>query len=235
MLKVHEFLPASTVMAVAGKVKLPESIEREVDGLWQAEQKRRGRAIFNGWLLSAIESSSNRIVGRVVEYRHLIAQRARPELYDVLQVRPVAVSGLLECADGVVFGRRGDAVTQDPGLWELVPSGGLDASKVGAGPINYLAQILTELHEEVGIGADSVSSVVPFCLVEGLESHVLDIGIAMASPLAADALVRLQRAVVSTEYEELRVVARGDLAEFMSREASELAEVSVALMARFLA
>jgi hypothetical protein len=233
MLKVREFLPSSTVISVAGKVKLPDSIERQVEELWQKEQKRRGLSVFNGRLLSAIESSSQRIVGRVVEYRLLIAQRARPELYEVLQVRPVAVSGLLECPDGIVFGRRAVTVTQDAGLWELVPSGGLDATKFVAGEINYCAQILGELQEEVGIGSESVSSVSPFCLIEDLESHVLDIGIAMMSPLTAAALVRHQRSAGSGEYEELRVVQRADLAEFMCRQASRLGRVTSALMGAF--
>jgi hypothetical protein len=230
MLKVREFLPTSTVILVAGKVKLPESIDREVEELWQNEQKIRGPAVFNGSLLSAIEASSERILGRVVEYRLLIAQRARPELFEVLQVRPVAVSGLLECPDGIVFGRRAVTVTQDPGLWELVPSGGLDASRFTAGEINYCSQILEELSEELGVGLESISRVVPFCLVEDLESHVLDIGIGMMSPLAAAALVGNQQAAGSKEYEEVRVVSRADLAEFIRRENSKLAGVTSVLL-----
>ena len=232
MLNVCDFLPTSTVISVAAKVKLPDSIEHEVEALWQMEQTRRGAAVFNSSLLSAVESSSQQIVGRVVEYRLLVAQRARPELYDVLQVRPVAVSGLLECADGIVFGRRAATVTQDAGLWELVPSGGLDASKFVPGEVDYRDQILLELHEEVGVGLESLSSARPFCLIEGIESHVLDIGIAMMSPLAGDALVRMHHVAGSLEYEELRVVARAELAEFMRREAANLVEVSAALISR---
>jgi len=145
----------------------------------------------------------------------------------------VAVSGLLECPDGIVFGRRAATVTQDAGLWELVPSGGLDGSKFVPGEIDFRGQILAELHEEVGIGLESISSVTPFCLVEGLESHVLDIGIAMMSPLAGAALVRMHGVAGSTEYEELCVVRRTELAEFTRREASNLAEVSAALIAGF--
>jgi hypothetical protein len=229
-LNVREFLPTSTVMSVAGKVKLPDLVERQVEALWQMEQTRRGTALFNGSLLSAIESSSEQIVGRVVEYRLLVAQRARPELYAVLQVRPVAVSGLLECPDGIVFGRRAVTVTQDAGSWELVPSGGLDASRFEPGEINFLSQILAELQEEVGIGIESLSSVTPFCLVECLESHVLDIGIAMMTPLAGAALIRMHGIAGSKEYVELRVVARTELADFMRSEASNLAEVSAALI-----
>lgn len=61
-------------------------------------------------------------MGRIVEYCHLFSQRARPELFDVLNVRLIVVSV-------------------------------------------------------------SISSVKPFCLIEDLDSNVLDIGIAMVTPM----------------------------------------------------
>jgi hypothetical protein len=234
MLAIHSFPSTSTVMLIDGKRKLPTSVESEVDNLWQAEQRRRGTSIFNGNIFSAVEASSRRIIGRVVEYRHLIAQMARPELYDALQVRPVAVSGLFECADGIVFGRRSDTMMQDAGLWELVPSGGLDTSNRAPGEVDYRAQLLTELDEEIGIGSDAISSLTPFCLVEDLDSHVLDIGIAMVSPLSADAMLRIHREAKSNEYEELRVVPVADMAKFIRGEAAQLVGVSAALIDQFL-
>lgn len=134
MLSVHQFFPMARIRISNISTPLSAEVEAEVEHLWQVEQQRRGKALFNGKILSAIEVSPQQIIGRIVEYRHLIAQRARPELFDVLNVRPVAVSGLFECADGLVFGRRAGSMTQDAGLWELVPSGGIDTSKaVGGG------------------------------------------------------------------------------------------------------
>ena len=235
MLHVLKFLPTSTVTLQGAEVKLPASVEAEVECIWQAEQKRRGKALFNGRILSALEVTPQTISGRAVEYRHLIAQRARPELYNVLQVRPVAVSGLFECAEGIVFGRRADTMTQDAGLWELVPSGGIDVSKVAYGEeVDYRAKILTELNEEIGLSSDFVSNVSPFCLVDDLDSHVLDIGIAIASPLSADAVLRIHRAAASKEYEELRVVPLTEVGGFMQVEASQLVGVSAALINQFL-
>lgn len=231
---IHEFLPSSTVLLLDVDQNLPASVESEIDDLWQAERQRRGKSIFNGNIVSAVETSPERIIGRVAEYRHLIAQRARPDLYDVLRVRPVAVSGLLECAEGIVFGRRSDSMTQDAALWELVPSGGLDAVKGPSGEVNYRAQILTELNEETGIGSDSISSLTPFCLVEDLDSHVLDIGIALVSQLSAHAMLRIHRATVSKEYKELRVVPLADVANFIQSEAEQLVSVSAALIEHFL-
>lgn len=219
---------------LAAAVTLPAAVESDVEHLWQAEQQHRGTSLFNGKILSAVEISPHRIVGRVVEYRHLIAQRARPELFDVLRVRPVAVSGVFECADGIVFGRRPGTVTQDAGLWELVPSGGIDTSEVPEGAeVDYRAQILTELHEEIGIGSDSVASIRPFCLVDDLDSHVLDIGIVMESPLSASEVLKIHREAATKDYDELRIVHRAEVDAFIQKEKSQLVGVSAILMERF--
>src|ERR1700733_13935178 len=103
MLAVHEWFSTSTVVLLDSTVTPSVSVQSEVEQLWQAEQQRSGKPLTNGRILSAVEISPQRILGRVAEYRHLIAQRARPELFDVLRVRPVAVSGVLECADGLVL------------------------------------------------------------------------------------------------------------------------------------
>jgi hypothetical protein len=220
-------------MLLDRRISLSALVESEVENLWLAEQRRRGTSIFNGSIFSAVEIVPLRISGRAVEYRHWVAQKARPELFDVLDVRPVAVSGLLECAEGIVFGRRGAAVTQDAGSWELVPSGGLDARNRVPGEVDYCGHCMTELREEIGIDSNAVVSVKPFCLVEDLDSHVLDIGVAMESPLDADTVLRIHRAAVSKEYDELRVVPRAALAEFGRSEAAQLVRVSAALLGRF--
>lgn len=220
--------------------KLSFDLENEVDRLWLAEQNRRGKAIFNGRIMSASTVSSNGIHGYIVEYRHLIAQRARPELFKDLQVRPVAVSGLFECADGIVFGLRSGSMTQDAGLWELVPSGGIDTSKINddnrqqtTDNVDFLSQILTELHQEIGIKSSCVSSIKPFCLVDDTDSHVLDIGIAMESPLSADKVLRAHRLNATKEYDELRVVLHTDVSNFIKHESLRLVKVSEKLVQTF--
>ena len=216
---------------------LSSDLANEVEVLWQAEQKHRGKAIFNGRIMSALMVDSLGIHGCVTEYRYLIAQRARPELFPVLQVRPVAVSGLFKCADGIVFGRRSGMTTQDAGLWELVPSGGIDTRedkvKQLQEKVDYLAQILTELHEETGIGSDAVLNVRPFCLVDDTDSHVLDIGIAMISSLSANEVLRMHGEATAKEYDELRVIPLSEVEAFIQGEASQLVGVSMMLIQHF--
>ena len=216
--------------------KLPDDLEFEIESIWRREEERRGNAIFNGHVLSALDITPNGLRCRVVEYRHLLAQLTRPALYRVLRIKPVGVSGLFQCADGIVFGKRGLAVTQDPGLWELVPSGGLQYDKkASGGEYDYRPQIMAELQEEIGIHAGAVSSITPFCLVHDLDSHILDIGIEMVSSLTAERVLHLHGATISGEYEALRIVPRGDIVEFVREQARGLVGVSAKLIEQFLA
>lgn len=219
------------VSIAAAPLRLPENLESEVEALWRIEQARRSHSLFNGAIISAVKVTAHCVDCRVVEYRHLIAQRARPDLYDALQIRPVAVSGLLECASGVVFGKRARTVTQGAGLWELVPSGGLDADKVGSGSaVDYRGQIVAELREEIGIASEAISSVTPLCLVDDPESHVLDIGVSIVSPLSGAAVLEIHRECASEEYDELRVVAACDIDDLIRHESARLVDVSAALI-----
>jgi hypothetical protein len=233
MLNVSDFPPTSTVILGGDNATLSPAMEAEVEGLWRAEERRRH--VFNGRIVSAVEITPGRILGRVVEYRWFVAQQARPELFEVLRVRPVGVSGLLHCADGLVFGRRAAGLTQGAGLWELVPSGSLDVPhEAGHGArIDYRAQILAELHQEIGVAADGVSTITPYCLVEDPETHVLDIGIALTSPLSASEVLRLHGRAEAGEYDELQVVPLAEAPAFAREQGPGLVSVSEALLGRF--
>jgi hypothetical protein len=231
MLRVTAFKPSARIQLGFARPALAAGVVAEVERLWQAEQARRDVPLLNGKILSALEIGPERILGRIAEYRHLVAQQARPELFAELNVRPVAVSGVFECAAGVLLGRRANSCTQDAGLWELCPSGGLDVSRTVPGAdVDYRAQILTELAEEVGVTATAVRKTTPICLIEDPNSHVIDVGIELQSPLAAQEVVRLHRDSASKEYAELAIVAREDLGAFLAAKRGQMVGVSVALI-----
>lgn len=231
MVKVVLLSSLAVVRLNAGPLVLSGDLETEVDLLWQAEQARNGKTLFNGKIFSAVEVTSSSILGRVVEYRLLIAQRVKPNLFDVLNVRPVGVSGMFACANGVVFGRRARTMTQDGGRWELCPSGGLDTSKTAlGGEVDYCAQILTELQEEVGVGPDVITEIRPYCLVYDLDSHVIDIGITLTSEILADEVVKMHRNAATKEYDELLIVPYDKVARFIEAKRTELVPVSVELL-----
>src|SRR5690242_18618714 len=64
MLTAHAFLPTATIESLGPAPLLPAGLEAEVERLWQAEQNRRGKALFNGYILSATEIAPARIAGR---------------------------------------------------------------------------------------------------------------------------------------------------------------------------
>ena len=242
MLNVQNINNSKFTVKIVGKPPtLPTSLENEIEDLWLEEQERREKTIFNGCIMSATNVSCDGIVGHIVEYRHLIAQRARPDLFDVLRIRPVAVSGLLECSDGIVFGRRASAMTQDAGLWELLPSGGIDTSNItfrgsesaDIVEIDFRCQILTELSQEIGIKFDNLSAVRPFCLVEDTDSHVIDIGIMLKLPLSYNEIQGIYRDIATREYNELQIIPRLKIDNLIQRDAGQFVGVSVALVQHF--
>jgi len=233
MLSTHAFFPAACIRIIEEPFILPEEMNLKVERLWQAEQQRRQKPLFNGQILSAVTISSEQILGRIVEYRHLIAQQVCPALFNALQIRPVAVSGLLICADGIVFGKRTNTVTQDAGLWELVPSGGIDASKIIQGELNYRTQILDELTEETGIPRDLVSNINPFCLINNTSSHVIEIALSMTSMLSKEMVLRVHKEQATKEYDELKIISIAELEAFMSDDAVRLVDVSAMLIKVF--
>lgn len=137
---------------------------------------------------------------------------------------------MLECPAGLVFGRRANSVTQDAGCWELCPSGGLDVSQVAVGAdVDYRAQLMVELAEETGLTAEAVTTVAPFCLVEDMESHVIDVGISLGTPLSVEEMMARHRRA-NGEYAEIAVVARADLGDFLARHGGHVARASAALV-----
>jgi hypothetical protein len=211
---------------------LPASLEARVAALWEEEVGRRGDDLFDGSILSVVHAGSDLVEGEITDYRRLIAQRADPDLRARLAVRPLAVSGLLRCAEGVVFAKRSPRVTEAGGRWELAPSGGLDAAGlVPDEPVEPQAQILTELSEELGVPASSVEPPTPFCLVDDHDTGIVDIGIELRAPtLRAGDLVDHHRRAGSDEYDEVTAVLDADLAPFVAAH-PDLIPVSVALLA----
>ena len=101
---------------------------------------------------SALTTSTPEIIsGHWSEFRRSLAQIIRPELYDRLRVRSLAVNGVISCAHGVLIGRRSSHAVYQAGQWQLPPAGSVDQSAENAdGNIDFGGQLLQELREEFG-------------------------------------------------------------------------------------
>jgi hypothetical protein len=233
MITFRDLSPNVEVIAAGAPPPLPAPLEAEVAALWNGARIRRPDGLHDGRLFAVEAMTPSRITGRFVPYRRLVAQRANPALFAALGVRPLAVSGLLTCANGIVFGRRAAGVTDDPDRWELVPSGGVSPECADvAGRVDLGRQILAELVEETGLDSAEVAAPEILCAVENDRSHVIDVGIALTTALSgAEVLARHARRA-SREYVELAVVAKADVPAFVAARERGLIAVSRALLDR---
>ncbi|MDX1988730.1 MAG: hypothetical protein SFV17_18745 [Candidatus Obscuribacter sp.] len=253
MINVYEFEKDGRIELIEPAPAIPDVLREQVDGLWLQEKERRGGSLFDGKILSVETLSPGLITCRLSEYRYLTAQRLRPSLYSDLGVRPLAVTGYLLCRQGLVLGLRSRVNAQDQGLWEVVPSGGLDLQSLGpAGggrtgsapsgvdlklkisPVDYLAQVKVELQEEVGLSWDLIDDCQTLCLVEDTDEKVVDIAVRLlASRLDFADLLEVHRRSGSGEYEKLMLLPTG---ADVNREVAlflETAPVTTVLLQRF--
>ena len=197
---------------------LPPFLEQEVEQIWQVERVERGSALFNGPLFSLEEISAHTVTGRFVDYRLFLAQERRPELFPKLRVQPLAVSGLLQNAEGIFFGYRSSAVALQPDCWELIPSGGIDRSTVTeAGQIQPTRQLLAELREEVGIQAADLVSPRLLCFTEDPLHHIFELVWELETPLDRAAVLRAHAALPRPEHSDITCVHWADLEGFLAQ------------------
>jgi len=232
MLTVRPMLPGATVVLGATPPTLPSAILSRIEEIWRSEKERRKETLFNGRLFSVETAEPKRIVGWLAEYKWFLAQRRDPNLGRILRIYPLAVTGLLVCADGVVFGRRADHVEQDAGLWELVPSGGIDGSASRPdGSIDLIQHLLTELVEETGITASMIASPPqPVALIGDDKANVWDVGFVVRTDASKATIISSFASLENREYTALEVIPVSRLSDFMSDRGPSIAPVSSALV-----
>lgn len=180
---------------IAGALAVPSDLAAAIDAIWATETALRPH-LFDGPILSVTDIAPNRLTLLRASYRHSLAARRDPGIAARLKLRPLAVSGVLTCPDGLVFGRRGADVTQASGAWELVPSG-------GAVSADLEAQILEELEEEIGLARSQVAVMPPYGLVES--DGVIDVVMPLSTRARRDEILALHRGLASREYAELLI------------------------------
>lgn len=223
---VHELAAGLRVTVTRPMPALSPALDAEVEALWRAACVRVAAggagALFNGRVFSADTFAPDAITGHLTEFRRIVAQMERPSLFDALEVRPLAVCGVVQCADGVVFGRRHAGAIYQADMWQLPPAGSVDAHAVGAdGVVALDRQLLAELQEELGLSADDVDLLMPLCVVEHPGSHVSDLGIALRSRLDGAAIRAAHAERGNGEYPTFRIVGIEELPAFLL-EAGEL-------------
>jgi len=216
---------------------LVRKFEERVQSEWDAVLRTPNTGIYNGLMLSFINAfldseGVGHITGHYVEYRHYLAQRNSRGVLD-LGIKPIGVSGLVTITTAtsshVLFGKRADSVTQYPGYWELMPSGGIDDCFVEPqGLIDYVAKIRQEFEEETGLLADVIHGVRGFTLLLDEAENVYDIGCEIA--IEGVAPMALQERMKAEEYCEHLLILEEDLDSFVKAVAPEMVPTSVCLV-----
>lgn len=208
-----------------------QQVAARIDAIWRDEQQKRPQGLFDGRILSLARMDGDRMICQSRPYRDFLAQQREPDLAAILKVRPVAVAGLLECAEGLVFGRRGRDVTESAGKWELVPSGGVDGCLIEQGGSRLLhRQLLIELEEEVGIRSAEIDRIAFIAAIRSSRSGVIDLGFHLFSHLSASDIVARHAQLAKKEYDRLEIVAVSRLAEFLEEASEQVDHVSLALL-----
>lgn len=229
-MKLHRVSVRLRILANPDRPLLKSDLEARVQSLWEVESKRRAGSLFNGRLFSIDEFSRDSITGVFAEYRWFVAQKRQPDLFERLRIRPLAVSGIVESPDGLIFGRRGTELTTDAGKWELAPSGGIDSSScLRDYTVDYAKQFLSEISEEVGIEQDQVAAIAPLVLIEDEATHVFDLAVTAHTQLRAkeihEAFLRTQR-----EYSEIKLVKISALSSFVHDRSISVVPITLELL-----
>jgi hypothetical protein len=217
---VHDLAADAIVRVTRAMPDLPAALEAEVERLWRAacirvEAGGAGR-MFNGQVFSIDRIDRQCIEGHLTEYRRLVAQMEDHALFPALGIRSLSTCGVLRCAGGVAIGRRPAAAIYQPGMWQLAPAGSVDAGAVAPdGSVDLAAQLLRELDEELGLSPTGIGKPIPLCVVEHPGSHVSDCGLVLTTALDAEAVLAAHRSRGNREYEDLRIVAEGDIPAFV--------------------
>ncbi len=213
--QVYDVCADITAQVSAAPPELSLAVEAEVETFWEAAQARTGGVLFNGRVFTADVISPKCLSGHMTEYRRIVAQIASPALHAALNLRPLAVCGIVRCTDGVVLGRRSMQAGYAPGIWQLPPAGNVDAGAVDAdGRIDLKQQMFRELEEELGVRSDDVINMQALCLIEHPDSHILDFGFLIDLRLNAAGLLAAHAAASDRrEYDPLTVIPTERLVE----------------------
>jgi 8-oxo-dGTP pyrophosphatase MutT (NUDIX family) len=232
ILRVSEIATTLRICPVAAPPTLKGATQARVDALWAQERERGGDEIYNGRIFAVTSQTRERIEGYFTDYNRYLAQRRAPELFDLLRVKPLAVSALLSTADQhVVFARRNSSVSDDAQRWELAPSGGFGPEdQQDDGTLSVISCAERELAEELNIPGSAITTSKLLTMVYDETTHAYDIGVRIEVQLDSARVIDAFAARTTDEYSDLALVPSGGVGRFVARHADRFVGVSKILL-----
>ena len=206
-----------------------------IEKAWLTEQKRLKNKLFNGQIVSFNSIKRNTIYANYRSYKLLVAQNLHPELFSEINLQPLAFSGILECLDGFIIGRRNQYQTQDAGKWELVPSGGIE--KVFDDKHLHTSlrkQVEIEIKEELGINPSKISDLEIICGIYDGSSRVVDIGVRIIIDKTFNEIFKCFNSLTYKEYDVISYVHKKNLKKILKNNNMEFVGVSKKILLEFL-
>jgi hypothetical protein len=203
----------------------PPPPDPRADARWR-ELTAANPRLFNGEILAVARVDHGLIRVRRDEYRRLCVQPEVPTGVEQLSVTGVVLARNARGLECVMLGRRGHATRMYGGLWELGPSGGVDAPPQDGSELttpDLIAQLGRELREEAGLDAP-LSDARVRCLTRDAAAMSLDVVIECRLP-------RTDPPSESWEYDQAAWVPLPELRAFARRH--DLIGTTRALLAWF--
>lgn len=231
MIKVAPFSAEATIIRTSPPPAPSPEVLARIDQLWADEQESRGAAIENGRILSLFKTDSAKLQVWETQYKWWIAQRRDPSLFSEIRIRPLAVTAFTHLGNAIVVARRSHELTQDAGLWEIPPSGSVDADRaLKNGTIDIVAQLHSELSTELNIGPSLVLALRPFALMEDTVDNVVDIVFDVCLAPHREEVESLFEVRASTEYTEIGIWPFSNLRDHLARERQQMSPSAVAIL-----
>lgn len=200
---------------------------QKIDKLWASGLSQGTQNLFNGKIFSVVSLKQDHISVAPVEYKYFYAQVCEPALFDDLRIRPLACTGVLNCDEGIIFGRRSHNVTLDQGKWELAPSGVFDGDcEVMENELSSTKLLRKEAEEELGIPHNHVQPGDVHYVIQDNESHAVDLIVAVAVTLSGGDVLRYFENRTNLEYSEIKIISPRDLGAFLQANASSMSAIS---------
>ncbi len=192
---------------------------KAMDQCWQ-EARRHHPGLTNGRLYGVRHYTAEKLVIAPMAYADWWVCYHHDEFAESTAPLALAVSGVIETPHGYLCGRRADNVTQHPGCWELVPSGGVEVQAQPTSAVELLAgQLSTELHEETGLQLEQATSLTPYALIE--TRGCLDVVIGASLPVSA-AEIRRRSHNKKQEYSVLDILTFSEMIRMLESGQTEL-------------
>ncbi|MEL0106317.1 MAG: hypothetical protein VW802_05160 [Rhodospirillaceae bacterium] len=216
MFNVIELSPNLSVIDSGAELTMSAEAQERASAIWAAEKQKRGEDLFDGHIFNVTDITREVLTGHFIDYSLSLAQYCEPALFEELAVRSLAVSGIVTCPQGIVFGLRNENLTADAGMWELVASGGVDKSvRLKNGTVDVREQFLNELHEEVNIPPEAVEEMFTSLLLEDSLTHVCDIVIEAKLSIGVEQIYPLFNECGREEYVSIDIISEQGVKSFL--------------------